>query len=273
MSTNKHSGQSKKQHPERPLKNSAFKQKAKESQESENNPPTQSQDDNKAHYHPSNVVINVPETKDKWTITNWVSLCTLIVTTGYFIATISILKASNKSVGIADSTLNEVKREFEIGNRPYVFFSSINLTELAPDSNVRGSITTRNYGKTPAFVLYEASRPIVSNAPILPIFAYEADDYKPLNLHIIDSLKIDIPFIIPISKKQYRDIIINKLFLFIHGKIIYRSVIDDRLYEYDYCYSLLGKKRFRPTPNHNLVKEIQSDTIPEAVKNSEYFGN
>jgi hypothetical protein len=189
-------------------------------------------------------------------------------------ATISVFALNIKGIRAAEGTLQEVKKEFELANRPYVFYNKIDIPELIPNADLGGSVQVKNYGKTPALMLYEAFTPNFSNLQSLPSFDYKIEDYKPLNIYIFgDSLNVSIPFKFHITETQYRDILINKQFLFIHGKIIYRSVIDDKLYEYDYCYSILTNKRFRLTPNHNLVKEIKSDSIPEELKKSGYFTN
>ena len=206
----------------------------------------------------------IPCKQERSTKKDWWDKSSIIFTALMMIVTITLflqsrqgVKAAVDSTKIADSTFQEVKKQFEIENRPFMILDEVTRNPIEPNTNFVITVTLRNVGKTPALIKsfrYGNDFSVDS--------AVEQSNWRKSNMNnlFIESGKqVKFPYTgMYIDTVIYKSIVSLFLRAYYYGEIIFYDIVSNKTYSYTYSIRIMPNGTFLPTPINNTFKEISN---------------
>jgi hypothetical protein len=167
-----------------------------------------------------------------------------------------------KSINISLASLQAAMNNFQIENRAYIFLSSFHADSLKPNGRQHIYVDIKNFGKTPAFVLYVFRRFDIDTTIFFNRFKYAANDVQSINLFYAPGNDANIPINTRVVGPEIYDLVIkNKIMFYIHGEINFLDMATQHYTVHTFCFRVFPNGNFLPTPYHNAIVDL-GDKMP-----------
>lgn len=171
---------------------------------------------------------------------------------------IKAIQIANNQLLLNQQGLIMQRNNFENENRAYLYFDELLFDTLKVGKNIAGSITIKNYGKSPAFINQTIFGISFSYTPILDTTLYEINNSKRLDIILTPNDRQQFPIKwVQITKEDLDLFKQEKLFYFYHGEVYYSELITDKKFVFAFCYKMnWDGRRFSVNPKWNFIKQL-----------------
>lgn len=158
---------------------------------------------------------------------NWLTAAMVIATVAVFWQSRDAIRAANRSATFADSTFQEVKKEFKVENEPILQLDSFIIDTLKPNSAINFRYVIKNLGKYPVRVISAATMSATKvNTPDFEDVERQAKDGSIVNRYVVFGTPLDMnsPGDEPLPIGNFLALARGKAYLYYWGYIRYENL-------------------------------------------------